>query len=139
MVLVLLAVTGKLISLIFAIIDCSDPPIVLLMLLNVVWPTKSASERPLFVVGEIGGCEGVSDGPTEGDRVVTDDGVVWGIGDVVKVVFTVASVNIIQFKLTINNTKSTRVVITRIKLVTSLLLLELKITLVVMVLRCVWR
>lgn len=55
------------------------------------------------------------------------------------VVFTVASVNIIQFKLTTNNIKSMMVVITRIKLVTSLLLFELKITLVVMVSLFAWQ
>lgn len=65
---------------------------------------------------------------------MTGDGVVRGMGDVVKVVFTVASVNMLQFKLTINRTKvSIMVVVTRIKLVTSFLLLELEITLVVMV------
>lgn len=51
------------------------------------------------------------------------------------VVFTVASVNILQFKLTINTINSIMVVITRIKLVTSRLPLKLKITLVVMVSR----
>ena len=48
-------------------------------------------------------------------------------------VFTVASVNIIQSKFTISNISSMIVVITRIKLVTSLLPLKLKVTLVDMV------
>lgn len=50
-------------------------------------------------------------------------------------VFTVASVNLIQSRLTINNIRSIIEVITRIKLVTSRLPLKLKILLVVMVLR----
>lgn len=49
------------------------------------------------------------------------------------VVFTVASVNLIKFKLTINTANKIRLVITRIKLVNSLLPLKLKIALVVMV------
>lgn len=68
---------------------------------------------------------------------VWDDGVV-GVC-VVAVVFTVASVNIIQFKLTTNNINSIMVVITRIKLVTSLLPLKLEIALVVMVSRFAWQ
>lgn len=51
------------------------------------------------------------------------------------VVFTVASVNILQFRLTINTINNMRVVITRIKLVASLLPLKLKSALVVMVSR----
>lgn len=50
-------------------------------------------------------------------------------------VFTVASVNLIQSKLTINNINNIMVVITRIKLVTSFLPLKLEITLVVIVSR----
>lgn len=50
-------------------------------------------------------------------------------------VFTVASVNIIQSKFTINSVNNTMDVITRIKLVNSRLPLKLKITLVVMVVR----
>lgn len=55
------------------------------------------------------------------------------------VVFTVASVNIIQFKLTTNNINSMMVVITRIKLVTSLLPLKLGMALVVMVSCFAWQ
>lgn len=54
---------------------------------------------------------------------------------VVDEVFTVASVNMIQSRLTIRRINNMMVVITRIKLVTSLLPLKLKITLVVMVSR----
>lgn len=54
---------------------------------------------------------------------------------VVDEVFTVASVNIIQSKLTMRRINRMTVVITRIKLVTSRLPLKLKITLVVMVSR----
>lgn len=54
-------------------------------------------------------------------------------------VFTVASVNIIQSKLTIRSINNIMVVITRIKLVTSRLPLKLKITLVVMVSRFYWQ
>lgn len=57
----------------------------------------------------------------------------------IAVVFTVASVNMIQFKLTTNNINSIMVVITRIKLVTSLLPLKLEITLVVMVSLFAWQ
>lgn len=53
----------------------------------------------------------------------------------VEELFTIASVNIIQSKLTISRINSIIVVITRIKLVTSRLPLKLKITLVVMVSR----
>lgn len=55
------------------------------------------------------------------------------------VVFTVASVSMLQFKLTINKIRRIIVVITRIKLVTSLLPLKLKITLVVIVSRFAWQ
>lgn len=51
------------------------------------------------------------------------------------VVFTVASVNMIQFKLTTNSVISMMDVITRIKLVTSFLPLKLEFTLVDMVSR----
>lgn len=50
-------------------------------------------------------------------------------------VFTVASVNVMQSRFTISRMSRTMVVITRIKLVTSRLLLKLEITLMVMVLR----
>lgn len=58
---------------------------------------------------------------------------------VVVEVFTVASVNLIQSKLTINNINNIIVVITRIKLVTSFLPLKLEITLVVIVSRLYWQ
>lgn len=73
------------------------------------------------------------------DDVVVVDGVVVVCVAADAVVFTVASVNIIQFKLTINNINSMMVVITRIKLVTSLLPLKLEMALVVMVSCFAWQ
>lgn len=90
-------------------------------------PTKLVSGEPLFVMLK-SGVRDVDDGLAGRDVGVDDGGAVVAaeMCEAV-VVFTVASVNILQFKLTTNNTNRIMVVITRIKLVTSLLPLKLKI------------